>query len=202
MLHADGVCSHHLPTHLHSVNADVPRFSPVALYAKLQKPKGSGDPVLQRNHSKKQRYPWRVKCESRLRESSSASPAPAAGPAPALVEAAASPSFPSPTQVAKDPQTPGLGERGGQLWKPEARPCRGGASPAAGARCWASSLPPPAWGLQPGSSGDPGGWGPARPLFRFCRPAGCHSPSRSHQRFSRPGSGPCPGRDRPHSFCK
>ncbi|XP_040977018.1 uncharacterized protein LOC121232714 [Aquila chrysaetos chrysaetos] len=98
----------------------------VALYDKLQKPEGSGVAILQRNGSKKQRHSWGVKSASRLCASSSASPAPAPGPAPALAEAAASPSFPSPTQAAKDPcgpadQTPGLGEGGGQLWKPEAR---------------------------------------------------------------------------------
>lgn len=62
--------------------------------------------------------------------SSSASPAPAPGPARALAGEAASPSFPSPTQAAKDPcapaeQLPGLRERGGQLWKPEAHWCQG-----------------------------------------------------------------------------
>ena len=127
---ADGIRSRDLPMHLHLVNAGVSWFSPVALYAKFQKPKGSGDPILQRNHGKKQRHSRAVKTESGLRASSSASPAPAAGPAPTLAEVAASPSFPSPTHAAKDPwapaeQTPGLRECGRQLWKPEARCCRG-----------------------------------------------------------------------------
>jgi len=122
---ADGICSHDLPIHLHSVNAGVSHFSPVALYDKLQKPKGSVDPILQKKHSKKQCHSWAVKSDTRLRTSSSANPVPALGPAPTLVEVAASPSFPSPTQAAKDPcapaeKMPGLRVCGRQLWKPEA----------------------------------------------------------------------------------
>jgi len=103
---ADCICCHDLPMHLHSINASVPWFSPVAPYAKLQKEKGSGDATLQRNHSKKQCHSWGVKSERRVLVSSSASLAPALGPAPALAEAAASPCFPSPTQAAKNARAP------------------------------------------------------------------------------------------------
>ena len=148
---ADGIRSRDLPMHLHLISAGVSWFSPVALYAEFQKPKGSGDPILQRNDGKKQRHCWAVRSESGLHASSSTSPAPTPGPAPALAGEAASPSFPSPTQAAKDlcaPQSKRLASESVAGSCGNLRLAGAGESRAARARCWASCLPLPAWWVQ------------------------------------------------------
>ena len=144
----------------------------------------------------KQRYCWGVKSESRLRMSSSASLTLLREqlplwlrrqPLPPSLLPPRRPRTPVPLQSQR-PASETVAGSCGNLRLSDPRE-----SPAALSRCWASSL---------AALGSEGALGPVQPLSCFCHPAGCRSPSQSRPRFSWPGSGPCHGRDRPHSFCK
>lgn len=199
--------------HLHSINASVSWFSPVAPYAKFQKSKGSGDPILQRNRDKKQRH-----CGLQsVRAGSVCLPLTARAllhnqlpPWPPKGSFSLLPSSHPGSKGALCPRRPNAQPQ--RAWRAAVETCGllvlGKWGPGKVLLPGQGAGRPPCYRL-PGRCS----WGVAGTntdtvtgltlsSLCFCLPDRCSSPSRSHQHLSWPRSGPRPGRDRPHSFCK